>query len=67
MPAEVEKPDRIEASQAGNGPLSASAREWPQNLTTGSKRSVQTSTNNSLQCRSRAELRDRACSHPEQR
>ena len=30
MPAEVEKPDRIEASQAGNGPLSVDAREWSQ-------------------------------------
>ncbi len=29
MPAKW-KPDRIEASQAGNGPLSVNAREWPQ-------------------------------------
>jgi len=65
MPAKW-KPDRIEASQAGNGP-SAERERVATDLTAGLTRSVQTSKNNSLQCRPREELRDRARSYPERR
>ena len=65
MPAKW-KPDRIEASQAGNGPLSGT-RESGHRPDRGLTRSVQTSKNNSLQCRPREELRDRARSYPERR
>ena len=65
MPAKW-KPDRIEASQAGNGPLGGFERAVT-DLKLGSTRSVQTSTNNSLQCRLREEFRDRARSYPERR
>ena len=70
MPAEV-KPDRIEASQAGNGLLSetriAKREIVATDLTKGSMRSVQTVINNSLQCRPLEELGDRARSYPERR
>jgi len=72
------KPDRIEARQAGNGPLSnhpitpkagvpgtPATERAVTDLKQGSMRSVQTSSNNSLQANSRSDLRDFAPSYPE--
>jgi hypothetical protein len=64
MPAEDKAPDRIEASQAGNGPLSPMRGMWPQTLTDGLTRSVQTKSHKCLQCTSREEFQDRVRSYP---
>jgi hypothetical protein len=64
MPAEVEAGQGLKPVRRGTAP-SAKRERVATDLTKGLTRSVQTSMNNSLQCRFREELRDRARPYPE--
>jgi hypothetical protein len=66
MPAEVEAGQGLKPVRRGTAP-SAECERVATDLAEGLTRSVQTSTHNSLQCRPREELRDRARSYPERR